>query len=522
MLPFDQPDFRTFLQVEDNPRIQLKYFPDWKDLGFSFVRDKNSHQIVDSISLAKVRFVDEDCHILRKALYEIGFNAKVRFIIEMLDRDNKTPSPTLYQYVPLFSGVVAMTEIEDEHVTDERGAEFVDVAIVDDNLSRKFENGLEKKFDIKPYGESKLDYDRIKIANTGEWSNEAASYTVNESGSNTNYLQILQLNITSAEQPAAKTSFSRTAKMIYDEYSISNLANNPNAYFLKCDEAIDVDVRIMLSGHFNSRIYIGNTANCRICLYVLNSDAESVVVSNTVIFDGNAANNNTSGGSIYENIYFDIDKTVRLHLNAGDKLMLCGRTPTRQLVHSNLYLDVNGGTNVAIEYQEKITGNKVVNIVSADKFIELLADKVTEKKTAITSNDNQDLKLSQVAFTSAGGMRGNSDAVIQSDLNSCLGSLRKVLAFGWEFLPTTQKSGYECEINIQPIPYFYDKSTRLASVGSAFNLQIKPYSDLIYNTIQVGYANVGKGEVNDLDEFNCKMDFSIPNIYSHYCPLKIR
>ena len=84
MLPFDQPDFRTFLQVGDQPRTQLKYYPDWKDLGFAFIRDPNAHFVYQNVSMTKVRFVGEDCHIIRKALYELGFNATVKFTIEVL------------------------------------------------------------------------------------------------------------------------------------------------------------------------------------------------------------------------------------------------------------------------------------------------------------------------------------------------------------------------------------------------------------------------------------------------------
>ena len=527
MLPFDQLDFRTFLQVGDQPRTQLKYYPDWKDLGFAFIRDPNTHAIVAEVSLSKVRFVGEDAHIIRKALYDLGFNAKVRFTIEMLDRDEKTPSPTLYQYQPLFTGVIVMTSIEDEHVTDTKGAEFIDAESRPDALYEEFMNNLDKSYEIKPYTK-KLLYDRLVMENRGGWIYSEGSLLLYDGDNNSKKTNHATLGVTAlgdGEQPAGKMIFVQQNQGTPLEWG--NLAEN---YFARDISPSNhtVNVRVRLKGYIDAEVYTwddgraGDNYSFYYYIRLYKNDTSYIMKSG---FLGVVSGDKKS--TVHKKTEFDFDYDRNILAQDGDTFRVvfscsagydahlpdANSASTSQVtVKPTIYIHATEGeNNVEVTYSARNENQLSINVADSISFIKQLCDKAAGVDTSVVDEDSM---LSRLVFTSTGAMCENGeDAIVSASLNDCLSSLRKILGFGYNFMAAGGDG--KPVVSIKPLAKFYPKNTKIGHVWSAHNLQIKPYENAIFNRVEVGYDGLGEGETNDIDEFNCKMEFALNNIYSN-------
>jgi hypothetical protein len=532
MLPFDQPNFRTFLQVGDQPRIPLRYYPDWKELGFAFIRDKNIHSVYHDVSLTKVRFVGTDCHHIRKALYETGFNAQVRFIIEMLDRDEATPSTTLYQYHPFFSGVLVMTEIEDEHITEDKGAEYVDASVRSDGLTEMFLNNLDTEYEIKPYNK-KLLYDRLIVNNRGAWINSAGNILLFDGDkAGVPYYMYATLGLTAlgeGEQPAAKMMFVQQNQG--EPLKAGDLPDSKFAYSIS-PTSQSVKVQVRLKGSIDVEVYTYKGAKNNdiysyfYYIYLYKNDTAYIIKSGSLDVYA-TVNSKDDGHTRNTTTNFDINWDRNVSLQNGDSLRIGFKckagydaklpsddspSTSQVLVKPTLYLEETMDVkNVEVTYSAKNSKQTTINVADGLSFIKQLCDKATEADTSIVDAESL---LARVVLTSTSAMRdGGTKAIVSASVNDLISSLRKIFGFGYEFTPDGGNG--KPKIDIKPIAQFYQKGNKIASVGSAYNLQIRPYEEVIFNRVNVGYDGVGVGETNDMDEFNCKMEFALHNTYSN-------
>lgn len=440
----------------------------WQEMIIAWERNMSRHGIVRNYSFP-LAFVNDAAKIIQNSYLRIGIEREIYLLIQMLV---VTVTALTYRmrYEYLYKG-------ELDFSTYNQGDISTTINIMEGGLSKKLKANEANTYKI-PFDENS-----IWVKMDGIIVEERANFvTVGEVDSDI-YLDTHALPIAYIGREGERPG---TA---YFPQSVESVTPNTTAYggvstnySLINSSGVAIVYRIRGKVIFKLEV---NEANNAYRWFVLKSDGTLIDIYNSF-----------TGTGIVEGGTYEIDIDTTLTLNDGEKAFFIGRFfglgSGQTLVNfydtSKLYI-----TSASVPKTTYIRAGKCINV-----FKKLVGHNTGDPLNALSTL----LELNPgTCLASAESIRGLEDAVIKTSYNNFTEAMNVRFGTG---------DGIEGgKVNLELKEHFYDASNPI-DIGEMKDLKVTPATDLICNSIKIGYNKPDVEDINGRYDPNSSSEYTSP------------
>ncbi len=432
-------------------RTPLAYTPDgWQDLAIGWERDMNKIGIVRNFSIP-LGFVMDGAEILRNIIYKENIEAKVYLVIHKL---NLELDAGLYKYAYKFfyKGELDLSTLKDQETK-------VTVNIAEGGLYKQLKANEGTVYEFP------ANYpDSISVKMEGLVLAESANFII--PGGIENELTTVPLIFLNKEGTA---------------YGVAAASQDPQqsseTYFLLNATGEDIQVKIVGTIRFQPK---GLTNRVIATLYSITEDDVLTVIQDN---DLNPVNDST---------IYTIDYDLTATLPNGSRFWLRLITPGGEGDHGLTYSE----TFFKATYQSRYRSTYVRCFKPITLFKKLVG-KITGNEVNAASELLE--AHSNIVYTSGDAVRGIEGAKIKTHLNDFYQDSKVRYGAG---LGIENK-----KIVIEDYEHFLNETDPI-TLGQAKDLNVSVATDLLHNTVKIGYNE------KFIDDVNGKLSFNNTHLYT--------
>ena len=493
-----------------NPPYVLKNDVDgWKNYGVNYGRSTEYGSIVKSHTVSWT-FVKEDAKYLRMKMFNHGVNRRLKLVVKHLKSQLNGAYETEYQ------GFLDLTQAEVTDVT-------FSCPLNEGGLFKALENRWSTEYDI-PLDE-KMDFTGTKIRLSNRLDVTGGSFTIDETDKTIYVMKLDKKN----DSDTDLYSDCSGAKLIRDYGNHFTTYDEQNYFFntgnSRCGlAAVNVDFA------FKAKVSLPSGSQAaRVCLYLYEVDnsvfttawssyGDLYIQWNTAdITHGQIrrwllAEKYTPAAAAYAETSMAFNGSRSILLSTfGDKhymLALCceDSAGVKTVMLNEGYIDVS--------FDVILNCNKIVQFVEPVKVFKQIVNGINDGAynivydTADFESIVNDGDIRHV-LTCGNGLRGYDGTFfsLTTSLSSFCEALYKIYNFklGIDYDKVTDTYF----VRLKEFSHFYN-NTPIAPIERVNDFVIRPYREVLYTLIKVGY-DTNDGSINGKQDYNSTMTFLTPN-----------
>jgi hypothetical protein len=447
------------VQQSSTPKSLVNTPAEWDKLAIRWERNLVNYGVNRSFS-GKLDFVGDGAKIMKYFMYNFNFEKKVYLLIHRQSLVT-TEEHFAFVYKYLYKGELNFTKVIQKSVED---GYKVECEILEGGASKVLKSKQNTVYEI-PCNSSNSE--AIKVNLDGINFYEKLNFTFFDFACEDPKIHTIPLSFINGEGDSLGVyKGDQSYENVVNEGSYA--ADNNN-YFLK---AI-IPIRIIIAGTLRLENIGSKNTTLTIAFYTSKGKVYALYV------DGRLYPNTPVDISMNKTIDLEADESINL-IHAWNYSTFDGKYPTVK-VHE---------TKFSIEFTSRFTKSTAYALPLMSVFSSLVKnmgdDQLKAKSNLLSAKKT-------LCLTSGNAIRGFSDAMIKTKLSDFYQAMQIILSAG---MATKEK-----EIEIEPIATYFDTSNPI-SLGKISGLKVRPATDMLFNTIKVGYADNKNETVNGKQEYN--------------------